>query len=387
MMRCRLWAAPAMDCSAAAGEARIENWKSAMIQDPSNIPATPLNASALVLTDGTIVSLASESRMRAGTLIGQAFGIIRRYWFRLLLGGLLGLAAGFGLMQVLSPSYTASVVIEPGQVSQSLENEGKLSALTSSLSAFDTLPQMTKDFLQLVQSNIVAARLMNDPSIMQRLFAEDWDPERKVWRQPEGWASRLRGWARVAMGRPAWEPPNIDRVNAALAAMVKIKAVGDGMIQEISIEMKNPESAAAILNAVVLAADETLREREAARLKASVDYWQNLLSRAASLENRNALINNIQDAEKRAVFANVDLPFSIDILDPVVTPVTPSGPRGLLVVLACVFLGIMLSLLTILLRRERSARATLRMDMMDMAGDAANRLAGPVGERPLPRRA
>ncbi len=358
---------------------------SVMIQDPSNIPATPLNASALVLTDGTIVSLASESRMRAGTLVGQAFGIIRRYWFRLLFGGILGFIAGCGLMQVLAPTYTASVVIEPGQVSQSLENEGKLSALATSLSAFDTLPQMTKDFLQLVQSNIVAARLMNDQSIMQRLFAEDWDPERRIWRQPENWVSQLKGWVRVAMGRPAWEPPNIDRVNAALSAMIKIKAIGDGMIQEISIDMKNPESASAILNAVVLAADETLREREAARLKASIDYWQNLLSRAASLENRNALIDNIQDAEKRAVFANVDLPFSIDILDPVVTPVTPSGPRGMLVVLGGFMVGVMISLLTILRRSAReAARAPLHVGVMQVAGDPPDtRFAGPMPNRSI----
>jgi len=360
---------------------------SVMIQDPSNIPATPLNASALVLTDGTIVSLASDSRMRVGSLVGQAFGILRRYWFRLLIGGILGFLAGCGLMQVLAPTYTASVVIEPGQVSQSLDNEGKVSALASSLSAFDSLPQMTKDFLQLVQSNIVAARLMSDQSIMVRLFPSEWDAERKVWRQPQGWKDQARGWVRTLMGRPAWEPPNIDRINTALAGMIKIKAVGDGMIQEISIDMGDPESASAILNAVVLAADETLREREAARLKASVEYWQDLLSRAASLENRNALIANIQDAEKRAVFANVDLPFSIDILDPVVTPVTPSGPRGLLVVMAGFVVGVMLSLLTILRRSSRDAGQPVHVGLMNVAEEQAGRLAGTIPSRSIGQRA
>ena len=64
---------------------------------------------------------------------------------------------------------------------------------------------------------------------------------------------------------------------------------------------------------------------------------------------------------------------------------TPSGPRGMLVVLGGFMVGVMISLLTILRRSAReAARAPLHVGVMQVAGDPPDtRFAGPMPNRSI----
>jgi hypothetical protein len=302
---------------------------------------TALNATALVLQDGTIVSLSTER----GEIAGSFYRILKLLWKeKLLLAVGLGIGIAVGIFSAWTwpHKYVARVIVEPGPVADSLNQGGLLSSLGSSLSPFGAqLPQMEKDFLQLLQSNAVAENLLKDRSITTRVFANEWDVEGKIWRAPRTPYALFVQASHLMLGQPAWVAPNVSRMKLFLEQNLIISPIGDGSLQQISISTRNPQMSADILKAAINAADNYLRAREATRAHASIRYWQSQLDRTSSQDLRNALIAAIVDSQRRAVFADVDLPFSIDVTDPVIVPDTPSAP-GIFLVLSGALLGLLI---------------------------------------------
>ena len=67
-----------------------------------------------------------------------------------------------------------------------------------------------------------------------------------------------------------------------------------------------------------------------------------------------SLIAAIVDSQRRAVFADVDLPFSVEVTDPVSVPDRSSGPKALLVMVGAIFLGLAISVFWIVYREFRA---------------------------------
>jgi hypothetical protein len=309
--------------------------------------ATPLSATALVLQDGTIVSLAVE-RPERRSYVRVAAAFLRTAWREMALGALAGILVGFALLWLLPRSWVAQTVIEPSPVAQSLDQEGRLTNLVSGgirglLGSEGALPQMTKDFLQLLDSNAVAATLLKDPRVKAEAFADQWDSATGTYHPPTGLRYLITRSIKSLLGMPAWHPPGPEEMRRYLGMHLTIAPIGDGTLQQLSMRTSNAEWSAYLLNKAVKAADQYLRNREALRSRASIDYWQKQMNSTTAQDLRSALIANIVDAQRRVVFAGIDLPFAVDISDPIIVPRIPAGPSPMKVMLGSILGGILLS--------------------------------------------
>ncbi len=323
-------------------------------KNSENRPTIALDATALVLQDGTIVSL-SASRESGANIFRSTATLIIKNKRMLLLGIVGGVLLGLIATWTLPRTYSARIVVEPGAIADTLNQGGLLNHLSNSLNPFGAqIPQMEKDFLQLLQSNAIASKLLHDQKIIVEMFPEEWDSRSKSWRpSPSLTASVMRS-AHLIMGGRVWSPPDVDRVKEYIKTHLTISPISDGSLQEISLTTGNPKFAAMLLSALVQAADDYLRNRESMRASASIKYWQAQLDRATSQDLRNALIAAIVDSQRRAVFADVDLPFSVEVTDPVSVPDRSSGPKALLVMVGAIFLGLAISVFWIVYREFRA---------------------------------
>ncbi len=327
--------------------------------------ATPLSATALVLQDGTIVALAAERRSGRANAAGLA-RFLARSWRNLAWGALCGALFGFFLFLVLPKSYEAKTVIEPSPVAQSLDQQGRLTNLVSGgvrslLSGDSGLPQMTKDFLQLLNSNIVADSLLKDPRIAAKVFPTSWDPKTQSFHEPTGLPHLMAKTVKGLLGMGGtWIPPGPETMRLYIGSRLTISPIGDGMLQQLTMRTNNAEWSAYLLSKMVKASDQYLRARESRRSQASIDYGQAQLNGVIAQDVRAALISNIVDAQRRVVFAGVDLPFAVDIEDPIIVPRAPAGPNFLLLLLGSIVAGMLLSFTPSLWRRTRDGwRASL----------------------------
>jgi hypothetical protein len=329
-----------------------------MNDDESSQNATPLSASALVLQDGTIVTLAAGRReTRSYGLL--AVRLVSASWRRALKGAAAGIVLGFAAFAMMDKSYDATTVIESSPVSASMELQGKISGalgggVQSLLGGPSAMPQMTKDFLQLLDSNVVSVALLKDPVVRANMFPDEWDSKTQTWHKPPGAIAALRLAVKNLFGGAIWAPPNPEAVKDYLESHLTIAPLGDGSIQQLTIESEDPQWSAYLLSHTVKAADNYLRVREAKRSGISIDYWQKQLDKAGAQDTRAALIANIVDAERRVVFAGVDVPFAIDIVDPVLVPNVPSGPSLWRTLLVWALLGVLLSFVPVLYRNLRA---------------------------------
>lgn len=324
-----------------------------MNNQSDSLNATPLSASALVLQDGTIVSLVAQRGPRRAY-----FALVMRFligsWRNMLVGAIGGVLLGIVLLWILPTKWEARTVVEPSPVSQSLDQQGRISNLVSggvrSLLSADALPQMTKDFLQLLKSNLVGDTLLKDPRVAAEVFPTAWDAQTKSFREPTTFRHSISVIVNSALGRPRWSAPGPEMMRAYLDDHLTISPIGDGTLQELTMQTDKAEWSAYLLGRILRISDQYLREREARRSQASIDYWQRQLNATVAQDVRTALISNINDAQRRLVFAGIDLPFAVDIDDPVIVPKVPSGPRPPQILLGSIVAGILLSFLPRLMR-------------------------------------
>jgi hypothetical protein len=306
--------------------------------------ATPLSASALVLQDGTIITLAAEHR--AGPRVVDAvLQLVEKIWKRAAQAIGAGIVLGVVVFLILPRTYEATLIVEAGtaamMVEQSNRSGGILSGgVRSLIGGSGAMPQTTKDFLELLHSKTVGGELLKDPVIRRHMFGRQWDEKTGTWRRPEGAVAAALRFLRSVRGRPPWQPPGPEEVKRYLEGHLKIAPLGDGSLQQVSIRSRNAEWSAYLLSHTVAAADQYLKAREAKRASTGIDYWQERLDRASEQDVRAALIQNIVDAQRRLVLTGGDLPYAVDIVDPVLTPKAPAGPKLFGVVVTCVLLSL-----------------------------------------------
>lgn len=320
--------------------------------------ATKLSATALILQDGTIVTLAPENGQKSSYLM-LAMQVVELTWRRIAVAAIVGIALGLILYIVSPRKYQASIIIESGPVAQSLDQDGKFTGVLGGgvrglLGGSGALPQMTKDFLQLLHSNMVGGELLKNQAIRKKLFGDQWDPTTQSWHAPRGIIATLASGIKVLTGRPAWTPPGPEHIKKYLDMNLTISPLGDGMLQQVSVVSSDPKWSAYLLNETIRAADQYLRVRESRRSQASIKYWQQQIDSSGAQDIRAALIGNIVDAKRRVVFANVDLPFAVEVVDPVIIPTLPVGPSPLFMIGLSVALCIVLSFLPMLVRYVRA---------------------------------
>jgi uncharacterized protein involved in exopolysaccharide biosynthesis len=151
--------------------------------------------------------------------------------------------------------------------------------------------------------------------LMPVLFDEIWDTDNQVWNVP-------------SVEDEPTEQKAIELFKACLSVGEDKKS---GLIT-LSISWKDPQVAARWANDLVKQLNEQLREQAIADFRKRVGYLEQELAKTTLQDMRAVLYNLLESEKQKAMLANVNEDFALEVIDPAVPPETREKPKRKLIV-------------------------------------------------------
>ncbi|WP_244434011.1 hypothetical protein [Azospirillum sp. B506] len=264
---------------------------------------------------------------------------LRTGWPWLLAGALGGLALAVAALWLVTPAYTAAMVIGPTARVGSAAMGARVPTVSGRESAGVAEPgagdESLSDFaryLELFGSGPVADRLAADPRILHALFPERWDEQSGRWRPPSGLLPTVKRMLLAMVGRQDWVEPDGDRVARALRDRLVIDMLRSGPMRRVTFRHADRGAAVAMLGRIAAVTDAHLREEAARRSAAQIAHIRLRLGAVTVAEHRQALSDLLLDQERVAMMIGVDLPFAADTIQPPTAAALPDWPNPAVVV-------------------------------------------------------
>jgi uncharacterized protein involved in exopolysaccharide biosynthesis len=182
---------------------------------------------------------------------------------------------------------------------------------------------------------------INQNNLIPVLFEDIWNPDEQAWMVPS----------------VENEPTDQKAIESFKAGLSVDEDKKSGLIT-LSISWKDPEVAAKWANDLVKQLNEQLREQAIADSQKRVGYLEQELAKTSLQDMRAVLYNLLESEKQKAMLANVNEDFALEVIDPAVAPETREKPkRKLIVALGGVcggFLGIFAVFFTQFLRKLKS---------------------------------
>jgi uncharacterized protein involved in exopolysaccharide biosynthesis len=185
---------------------------------------------------------------------------------------------------------------------------------------------------------------INQHKLIPALFDEIWDADNQAWLVP-------------SVEDEPTEQKAIELFKACLSVDEDKKS---GLIT-LSISWKDPEVAAQWANDLVKQLNDQLREQAIAGSKKRVGYLEQELAKTTLQDMRAILYNLLESEKQKAMLANVNEDFALEVIDPAVAPETREKPkRKFIVALGGVcggFLGIFAVFFTKFMKKLKSSNS------------------------------
>jgi hypothetical protein len=206
------------------------------------------------------------------------------------------------------------------------------------------------------KSRDVATVLSNQPEIMHRIFAAEWDGRTNRWVQPSGFRFTLARAVKRALGLPVypWRQPDAVRVQQYLDKMVVIDDDDKNSIVTIKYSDRDPKFAVSFLKAVNEAVDGVIRRAAVKRTDEYINYLSQVLFTVTVAEHRVALSSALGEQERDKMMASSTVPYAADLIDQISVPAEPDQPSVPKTLAGSVVAGLLIGLLTILIRAQLS---------------------------------
>ncbi|KAA0581352.1 hypothetical protein FZ983_10490 [Azospirillum sp. B21] len=265
--------------------------------------------------------------------------LLRQGWRWLLAGGFGGIALAVCALWLVTPAYTAAMVIGPTARVGSAAMGARVPMLSGRDSAAMAEPgagdESLSDFaryLELFGSGPVAEQLARDSRLLQALFPDRWDAETQRWRPPSGMVPAVKRALLALVGRQDWVEPDGERVARALRDRLVIDMLRSGPMRRITLRHSDRATALDLLGRVAAATDAHLRAEAARRSAAQIAHIKDRLGAVTVAEHRQALSDLLLDQERVAMMIGVDLPFASDMIQPPTAAALPDWPNPAVVV-------------------------------------------------------
>jgi capsular polysaccharide biosynthesis protein len=290
------------------------------------------------------------------TLPGLVQTLWRGLWLVLAVMVLAVLVSAVGL-KLRSPLYTATMVVAPAQtdlgaasqLAVELEQYANLATLAQTPAKLEMVSDLER-YVQLFGSTALAARLQAEHGLLQAVFADLWDPERQVWRRPQGPLASLQAAVLGFFGYPAWTEPDVGQLAEWLDSQIVITRLGGGALLRFRMDHWKPEFAAAVLEMVHRAADDLLREEALGRVGSQIAQVEAELASAATPTRREALEQVLVGQYQAQALLRADQPFAAQIVVPANASAGPTSANPLLVLALAAVVGAIVGVFLVFLR-------------------------------------
>ena len=174
------------------------------------------------------------------------------------------------------------------------------------------------------------------------LFAEIWDSDDGVWLVPS-----------------VDDEPSEQNAIQSLKGILSVDEDKKSGLITLSISWKDPDIAAQWANYLVKQLNEQLRQKAITDSKKRVGYLEQELAKTTLQDMRAVLYNLLESEKQKAMLANVNEDFALEVIDPAVAPETREKPKRKLIValggVCGVFLGIFVVFFTQFLQKLKSS--------------------------------
>lgn len=286
--------------------------------------------------------------------LAALLGLLRRVWPFVLLGPIIGLVLMAGALHIVTPQYTASMVVGPtgrsGPVGMGLRVPTASPAAARGLAEPGTPDELISDFsryLALLTSVPVAEGLMGDEVILHHLFPADWDGEARQWRPPSGTGARLSQGLRWLAGQKPWMPPDAVDLSRYLKRHLVIDQMGEGPLRRLSFRHRDRDFAMRMLARLHDATESHLRLEAQRRLQAEMGHVGKRLVTLSNMDNSRALSSLLAEQERVLLMLDVGLPYAADALEAPSSLSLPDWPNPVLLLPAGAVAGLTLVLFMI----------------------------------------
>ena len=248
-----------------------------------------------------------------------------------MIAGITTLCTGLAVSRALfAPEvFKAETLLAPVQeektgASSSLSQFGGLAAMAGiSIPSDSNVEQV----LATLQSRKFLRVFIKEKNLLPILFKEIWDADRKAW------ILDSKG-----------DEPTEQKAVESFKGLLSVDVDKESGLITLSVSWKNPDVVAEWTNDLVKQLNEQLRVEAIADSKKRVGYLEQELAKTTLQDMRAVLYKLLESEKQKAMLANVNEDFALEVIDPAVVPANPQSPKRKLIValgmLSGVFLGI-----------------------------------------------
>jgi uncharacterized protein involved in exopolysaccharide biosynthesis len=168
--------------------------------------------------------------------------------------------------------------------------------------------------LATLETRVFLKKFIEEKNLLPVIFEDFWDAASNSWK--------------LQLGQEAFISE--DGIST-LRYVIEVDQDKSGLIT-LSICWKDPQVAAQWANDLVKQLNEQLREQAIADSKKRVGYLEQELAKTTLQDMRAVLYNLLESEKQKAMLANVNEDFALEVIDPAVVPETREKPKRKLIV-------------------------------------------------------
>lgn len=276
----------------------------------------------------------AETRADDAHWLSDAWAKVRRRWWLVLFFALLGLVMAVVYLRTADYSYTAELRVSAAESSNGRSNAADRLGGLAALAGVAGEAQAASPFrlyLEGVKSREVAERLARDPVLMRNIFANEWDPVRRTWKQPQGFLGGIKAgvWDLLGLPRFTWTPPGPARLQEYIGKKVAVVQSVKSPLVSIALETPDPKFGMRFLTRLDETTDDILREKQQERTRSNIAYLSDKLRGVTFAEQRDALFKALNDEQRQEMLANSRAPYAADAFGVPTASLVPTSPKQL----------------------------------------------------------
>ena len=147
------------------------------------------------------------------------------------------------------------------------------------------------------------------------LFEESWDPEKQEW-----------------LVNDQGHKPTVDDAVGAFKGLIEIEQNKSPSLVTLGVSWKNPQFAAEWTNELVEQLNKQLREKAISDSRKRVGYLEQELAKTTLKDMQEVLYNLLESEKQKAMLANVNEDFALEVIDPATVPQIREKPKRKLII-------------------------------------------------------
>jgi uncharacterized protein involved in exopolysaccharide biosynthesis len=212
--------------------------------------------------------------------------------------------------------FKAETLLAPAQeeksvASSALSQFGGLAAMAGVSIPSDSNVERV---LATLETRVFLKKFIEEKKLLPVIFEDFWDADSNSWKLPADQEAFI----------------SEDGISS-LRGAIEVDNDKSGLIT-LSISWKDPQVAAQWANDLVKQLNEQLREQAISDSKKRVGYLEQELAKTTLQDMRAVLYNLLESEKQKAMLANVNEDFALEVIDPAVAPETREKPKRKLIV-------------------------------------------------------